>query len=218
MAIYLGCDGNVMAMRGGQDLGVRTDAEMLVYSGPNLYSVFTGFNSDPTSLGFVASYMTRRLSFSSSDSCSPISGNVYHYCGIRAETNLQLTAYAGWTPHAFSGLYTWVRLGGIWIGDSTGGGSGHNHQTDLSYDGVGANYGAAPYIRSDTYAVYYRSKTNAGSSKFSCADHYASGARISGVYTIDRGSGAFDIYCDMAVAGGGWDLVSVYKSSPLVVC
>lgn len=52
--------------------------------------------------------------------------------------------------------------------------------------------------------------------QLSCFDHYQSGARISGVYTIDRGSGPFDIYCDMTNAGAGWDLVSVFLSSAVV--
>jgi hypothetical protein len=49
-------------------------------------------------------------------SCSAISSTVIHFCGQRAEPNLQLTSYAGWTPHATSGLYTWVRLGGACVG------------------------------------------------------------------------------------------------------
>ncbi|XP_068705701.1 microfibril-associated glycoprotein 4-like [Montipora foliosa] len=38
-----------------------------------------------------------------------------------------------------------------------------------------------------------------------CAELYKSGERNSGVYTIDPdGSGAFDVFCDQATAGGGW--------------
>ena len=197
-------------------LGQRADTEMLVYASPTLYSAFTGFNTVPSSHGFVVSYMTRALTFSTSDSCSPISGSIYHFCGERAEPNLQLTAYAGWSPIAYSYLYTWVRLGGLWIGDSSGGGSSGNHQTSISYGDYRVTFGTS-YIVSPTYAVYYRSKTNSGSSRLSCADHYAAGARVSGVYTIDRGAGPFDVYCEMSVASGGWDLVSVYRSSYLVV-
>jgi len=41
--------------------------------------------------------------------------------------------------------------------------------------------------------------------KRNCADVFKSGARISGVYTIDPdGSGAFDVFCDQTTAGGGW--------------
>ncbi|KAL9985725.1 hypothetical protein ACROYT_G008163 [Oculina patagonica] len=39
----------------------------------------------------------------------------------------------------------------------------------------------------------------------SCAELYKSGKTTSGVYTIDPdGSGAFDVFCDQATAGGGW--------------
>jgi len=38
-----------------------------------------------------------------------------------------------------------------------------------------------------------------------CAEVYKSGDRISGVYTIDPdGAGAFDAFCDQAIAAGGW--------------
>jgi hypothetical protein len=51
----------------------------------------------------------------------------------------------------------------------------------------------------------------------SCYDHYISGARTSGVYSIDRGGGLFKVYCDMSTSGGGWDLVSSVVSARLQV-
>lgn len=82
--------------------------------------------------------MTQRHYVGTSDSCSigsAAAAGQRHYCGYRAETALKITDYAGYTPHDLnSGLYTWVRLGGWWIGDSNGGGSGSvDHQTDTSY-------------------------------------------------------------------------------------
>ena len=41
--------------------------------------------------------------------------------------------------------------------------------------------------------------------KKNCAELYKSGAKISGVYTIDPdGSGSFDVFCDQTTARGGW--------------
>ena len=56
---------------------------------------------------------------------------------------------------------------GIWIGDNTGGGSGNNHQTDMSYGWNGVAFQANTYITSDRYSVYFRSKSNVGAAKVS---------------------------------------------------
>ncbi len=42
----------------------------------------------------------------------------------------------------------------------------------------------------------------------SCWDHYQAGARTSGVYVVDKGAGPVNMYCEMGLAGGGWDLVA----------
>ena len=42
----------------------------------------------------------------------------------------------------------------------------------------------------------------------SCWDHYQAGARTSGVYVVDKGAGPMNMYCEMGLAGGGWDLVA----------
>jgi hypothetical protein len=206
------CPGNLnpSADSFAQDLGVRSDSEMLVVGRVGLHAVYTGFSTNAGGQGLLAAYMTRKFSVSPDHSCSPLSSTIIHYCGVQAEPALRLTAWAGWTPTSAQfgpGVYTWMRAGGIWIGDVTGGGSADNHGVDMSYGQLGVSFQASSYISNPSYSVYWRSRTYVGAAKLSCYDHFLAGARVSGVYTIDRGSGAFDVYCDLATSGGGWDLV-----------
>ena len=166
------CYGNINARSGVPDtqLGGRSDSEMLIKStDSNLYTQLSGFSTSPTGSGMVATYMTQIHTVSTSSSCTIGSGptpGTRHYCGSRAEGNsFKITGYAGWTPHdTKAGLYTWVRLGGWWIGDSNGGGSGSDHQTDTMYgSGVGVRYQHNTYVSATNFAMYYRSKSFARS-------------------------------------------------------
>ncbi len=98
---------------------------------------------------------------------------------------------------AASGIFTWIRLGGIWFGDKTGGGSGSNHQTDMSYGQMGVSFGnnvlQTSYVSASSYSLYYRSQS------------FVTAA--SALNPIQRGG------VGLAAAGSGMSLVSVAESS-----
>ncbi len=59
--------------------------------------------------GFVATYMTRKRTINLSSDCAYRSGTDYHFCGTRADPNLQLVAWSGFTPvDTNPGVHTWV--------------------------------------------------------------------------------------------------------------
>ena len=64
-----------------------------------VYSVWHGFDTNPNGVGFMAMYMTRVRTISTSDDCNYRSGTDYHYCGIQGDPNLQLSAWSGFLPH-----------------------------------------------------------------------------------------------------------------------
>ncbi len=81
----------------------------------------------------------------------------------------------------------------LFMGGYCKGGAAEAWVDDLLYfvnDGVPA---ACPAIEVKSEAV----------SRRSCYDHYISGARTDGVYRINRGGGAFSIWCDMTTGKGG---------------
>jgi hypothetical protein len=82
-----------------------------------VFSVWTGFDTDVNNgIGFVATYMTRKRTISISEDCGYRSGTDYNFCGQRADPNLRITDWAGFTPHDTGvGIYTWARLG-AWRG------------------------------------------------------------------------------------------------------
>ncbi len=47
-------------------VGMRSDVEVLIKVNSTLYAVLTGFDTSPTSSGFVSNYMTRRLAMNAS--------------------------------------------------------------------------------------------------------------------------------------------------------
>lgn len=47
----------------------------------------------------------------------------------------------------------------------------------------------------------------------SCYEAMEDGATTSGIENINRGAGRFQLWCDMDVDGGGWDLISVSRDS-----
>ncbi len=101
----------------GQALGARSDSELLILTDTGVFSVWTGFDTDVNNgIGFVATYMTRKRTISISADCGYRSGTDYNFCGQRADPNLRITDWAGFTPHDTGvGIYTWARLG-AWRG------------------------------------------------------------------------------------------------------
>ena len=109
------CHGNINARPGVPDavLGGRSDAEVLIKSldHASLYTVLSGFSTNFNGDGVVATYMNQRHAVTTSKSCgigAPSTSGTRHYCGSKVESNLQITAYSGYTPHELrAGLYTW---------------------------------------------------------------------------------------------------------------
>ena len=54
-----------------------------------------------------------------------------------------------------------------------------------------------------------------GSTFSSCAQRYKSGQNISGIYSINPGSGVFDVFCDHTTAGGGWTVFQKLETGRL---
>ena len=116
--------------------------EMLVrYIDGSKWVTLSGFSSAAN--GFVQ-FMTGAKRISSSSSCT--AGD--HTCNVNRDTAFQITNYSGWTPVDLqAGLWDHIRLGGWWMGDSDGGGSGVDYQFDVGY----GNYGGMKF-RGDTDA------------------------------------------------------------------
>ena len=72
------------------------------------WATLTGFSAT----GLVQ-FMTGERTITDSEDCS------VNWCGEARDPLLRISAAHGWTPNTLSnGLHTWVRNGGIWIGDN----------------------------------------------------------------------------------------------------
>jgi hypothetical protein len=98
---------------------------------------------------------------------------------------------------------------GLLIQTSTG-----THVASMSYNSTRLLLGTTRAVNASTYTVLYRVRTT---SRVSCYDHFMAGSRSSGVYSVDRGFGPRNVYCDMTLSGGGWDLVSAANEAFITV-
>lgn len=149
------------------ELGGLSGSEVLaVHINTGRWGWLSGWSSDVSSsgYGFVAQYMTRSRLMHTSTDCGYNSVPYQHYCGKRYETALKWEGNSGWNRHSTGpNLYTWIRGKGIWIGDANGGGSGSDHQLDMSYHNARRScFQQSPYLCDNDYALYWRNPNMVG--------------------------------------------------------
>ena len=67
--------------------------------------VLSGFSTSSGSFGFLSDYMTGRRKLSPVDDCNYDNGAAAHCCNCDSDSQLQVTAFAGWcVSDAFGAL------------------------------------------------------------------------------------------------------------------
>ncbi len=129
-------------------------------------------------------------------------------CMRAGRSDATSSTWAATKPLFPFGPHPLARYAGWYVGDLSANLSPASHTLDVSFGAPSVAFGNSPNpARVPTYSVWYRSKSLTSAARMSCVDHLRRGSTTSGVYSVDRGAGPVNVYCDMALSGGGWDLV-----------